>query len=236
MTLSDVTSDRVAPAAPNRETAATGSHEPDASGALPLTVIEPQGGWRALDVAELWRYRELLWVLTERDIKVRYKQTVLGFAWAIIQPVMMMVVFSIFFGRLASMPSDGLPYPIFVYAGLLPWTFFAAAITTSASSLVNSAGLVSKVYFVKSEKRAIIPAVTHVDGSGRVQTVYRQTNPRYWQLIECFRELTGVPIVLNTSFNENEPVVCRPEEALDCFLRTSMDVLVLGNSFISRSR
>lgn len=78
--------------------------------------------------------------------------------------------------------------------------------------------------------------MTHVDGSGRLQTVYRQTNPRYWQLIESFRELTGVPIVLNTSFNENEPVVCRPEEALDCFLRTNMDVLVLGNVLISRKR
>jgi hypothetical protein len=236
MTLSGLTSDRASPAAPDRPTDAGGAHEPAASGPLPLTVIEPQRGWRALDVAELWRYRELLWVLTERDIKVRYKQTVLGFAWAIIQPVMMMAVFSIFFGRLANMPSDGLPYPIFVYAGLLPWTFFAAAITTSASSLVSSAGLVSKVYFVRPEKRAVIPAVTHVDGSGRLQTVYRQTNLRYWQLIESFRELTGVPIVLNTSFNENEPVVCRPEEALDCFLRTSMDVLVLGSWFISRAR
>ena len=88
-----------------------------------------------------------------RDIKVRYKQTVLGFAWAIIQPVMMMVVFSIFFGRLAQMPSDGFPYPIFVYAALLPWTFFANSITSSASSLVGSSHLISKVYF----PRLIIP-------------------------------------------------------------------------------
>src|SRR5262249_32271820 len=94
-----------------------------------VTIIEPQTGWRALDLRELWAYRELLWVLTVRDVKVRYKQTVLGFAWAIIQPVMMMVVFSIFFGRLAQMPSDGYPYPIFVYAALLPWTFFQTAIS-----------------------------------------------------------------------------------------------------------
>ena len=81
-------------------------------------------------------------------------------------------------------------------------------------------------------KRPLIPAVTHVDGSGRLQTVYRQTNPRYWRLIERSAQLTGVPMVLNTSFNENEPVVCRPEEALDCFLRTQMDVLVLGNHLV----
>src|SRR5262245_29078502 len=118
-----------------------------------VTIIEPQSGWRLLDWKELWAYRELLYVLTVRDIKVRYKQTVLGFAWAIIQPVMLMIVFSIFFGRLANMPSDGHPYPIFVYAALLPWTFFANSITNSANSLVGSANLVSKVYF----PRLIIP-------------------------------------------------------------------------------
>src|ERR1041384_6808381 len=102
-----------------------------------VTMIEPQKGWRILDLKELWAYRELLYVLTIRDIKVRYKRTALGFAWAIIQPVMLMVVFSIFFGRLAQMPSDGHPYPIFVYAALLPWNFFANAITSSANSLVG---------------------------------------------------------------------------------------------------
>jgi len=91
-----------------------------------------------------------------------------------------------------------------------------------------------KVFPIREEKRPQIPAVTHVDGSGRLQTVYRHTNPRYYRLIETFGNLTGVPIVLNTSFNENEPVVCRPEEALDCFLRTKMDVLVLGDYFIQR--
>jgi carbamoyltransferase len=91
-----------------------------------------------------------------------------------------------------------------------------------------------QVYQIRREKRALIPAVTHVDGSGRLQTVYRQTNPLFWHLIVAFREFSGVPMVLNTSFNENEPVVCRPEEALDCFLRTKMDVLVLGKWFIER--
>jgi carbamoyltransferase len=84
------------------------------------------------------------------------------------------------------------------------------------------------------ERRPQIPAVTHVDGSGRLQSVYKQTNPRYWALIEAFHQITGIPMVLNTSFNENEPVVCTPAEALDCFLRTKMDVLVLGETFIRR--
>ena len=92
----------------------------------------------------------------------------------------------------------------------------------------------TQVYPVRPGKRALIPAVTHVDGSGRLQTVRRQANPRYYSLIEAFGGLTGVPLVLNTSFNENEPIVCRPEEALGCFLRTQMDVLVLGDWFIER--
>lgn len=92
-----------------------------------------------------------------------------------------------------------------------------------------------QVYQIREEKRALIPAVTHVDGSGRLQTVYQQTNPRYWRLIEAFREITGVPMVLNTSFNENEPVVCRPTEALECFLRTKMDLLVIGNWMVRRA-
>jgi lipopolysaccharide transport system permease protein len=118
-----------------------------------LTVIRPTRGWRSLDLKALWAYRELLWVLTMRDIKVRYKQTVLGVAWAVIQPVMLMLVFSIFFGRLAKMPSDGIPYPVFAYAGLLPWTFFSNALSNSAGSLVGSSQLISKVYF----PRLIIP-------------------------------------------------------------------------------
>ena len=106
-----------------------------------------------LNWRELWAYRELLWVLTARDIKVRYKQTVLGAAWAIVRPVLTMLIFSVVFGTLAKMPSDGFPYPVFVYAALLPWTFFATAISTSGQSLVGSTNLVSKVYF----PRLIIP-------------------------------------------------------------------------------
>ena len=118
-----------------------------------VTEITPPRGWRMLDWRELWAYRELLTVLTMRDIKVRYKQTVLGAGWAIIRPFLTMVIFSVVFGQLAKMPSDGYPYPVFVYAALLPWTFFAAAISTSGQSLIGSSGLVSKVYF----PRLIIP-------------------------------------------------------------------------------
>jgi lipopolysaccharide transport system permease protein len=117
------------------------------------TYIEPPKGWRMLDWRELWAYRELLWVLTARTLKVRYKQAVLGVAWALLKPVMTMLIFSVIFGRLAKFPSDGLPYPIFVFAGLLPWMFFSQAISASSQSLVGSTQLVSKVYF----PRMIIP-------------------------------------------------------------------------------
>jgi lipopolysaccharide transport system permease protein len=116
-------------------------------------VIEPRRGWRGLDLRELWAHRELFRVLAERDIRVRYKQTVLGFAWAILQPVTTMVIFSAVFGQFAKVPSDGQPYPIFAYAALLPWLLFASAVTSAAQSLVGSAHLVSKVYF----PRLIIP-------------------------------------------------------------------------------
>jgi lipopolysaccharide transport system permease protein len=120
---------------------------PAASPSTRTLVIEPKRGWRAVDFHELWAYRELFRVLAERDIRVRYKQTVLGFAWAILQPVFMMVIFSLVFGNFAKMPSDGLPYPIFTYAALLPWMFFANSVTAASQSLVNATHLVSKVYF-----------------------------------------------------------------------------------------
>jgi lipopolysaccharide transport system permease protein len=119
---------------------------PEATG-TPVMRIEPSRGWVSLKLRELWEYRELLYFLTWRDIKVRYKQTVLGAAWAIIQPFFTMVVFSLFFGTLAKMPSDGIPYPIFSYAALVPWTFFAHGLTQSSNSLVSSANLIKKVYF-----------------------------------------------------------------------------------------
>jgi lipopolysaccharide transport system permease protein len=110
-------------------------------------VIEPPRRWEALDLRDIWRYRELLYFLTWRDIKVRYKQTAIGAAWAVLQPLLTMVVFSVLFGALIRVPSDGLPYPVFAYAGLLPWNFFAAALTRASGSLVNDASLITKVYF-----------------------------------------------------------------------------------------
>src|SRR5258708_34876662 len=115
--------------------------------AFPTFRIDPPSGWSRIGFRELWDYRELLYFLTWRDIKVRYKQTVLGAAWAIIQPLFMMLVFSLFFGKLARVPSDGIPYPIFTFCALLPWQLFAHALTESSNSLVANERLITKVYF-----------------------------------------------------------------------------------------
>jgi len=122
--------------------------------------IEPSHGWVALKLKELWEYRELLYFLTWRDIKVRYKQTVMGALWAIIQPFFTMVVFSLFFGKLAKVPSDGLPYPLFAYAALVPWTFFAFGLGHSSNSLVGSANLLKKIYF----PRLVVPIASVLSG------------------------------------------------------------------------
>lgn len=126
----------------------------------PLVVIEANRVWSGLYFRDLWAFRELLYFLTWRDVKVRYKQTELGVAWAIIQPLFTMLVFTLFFGRLAGVPSDNVPYPVFAYAGLLAWTFFANAITNSGNSLVGSANLITKVYF----PRMLIPAAAVAAG------------------------------------------------------------------------
>ncbi len=127
---------------------------------LPVLVIRPKKGFVSLNLREIWNYRELLFFLVWRDIKVRYKQTALGAAWAVIQPVMTMIVFSIFFGRLAKIPSDGVPYPIFAYTALLPWQLFAFALTESSNSLVGSQNLITKVYF----PRLVIPLASVLAG------------------------------------------------------------------------
>ncbi|MBI3763485.1 MAG: ABC transporter permease [Chloroflexi bacterium] len=126
----------------------------------PAVLIRPQRAWGDLGWHELWEYRELLYFLVWRDLKVRYKQTALGAAWAIIQPFFTMVVFSLFFGRLARVPSEGIPYPIFAYVALLPWTYVSSAIGQAANILVGSANLITKVYF----PRVIMPAATVVAG------------------------------------------------------------------------
>lgn len=126
----------------------------------PLIRIRPSRKWVALNLGDLWAYRELLFFLTWRDVKVRYKQTLLGAAWAVIQPLLTTIIFTLFFGRLAGIPSDGIPYLLFAYAGLLPWTFFSNALTNSGNSLVGSANLITKVYF----PRMIIPGAAVAAG------------------------------------------------------------------------
>ena len=112
-----------------------------------VTIILPPNGWQLINARELWQFRELLFFLVWRDVKVRYKQTVLGAAWAVLQPVMMMVVFTIFFGRMAKVSSGNWPYSLFAYSGLLPWTFFATAISNAGNSVVGSERLITKIYF-----------------------------------------------------------------------------------------
>jgi lipopolysaccharide transport system permease protein len=135
------------------ETPPGSEREPAASETV-LITIEPTKSWVSLRLRDLWQYRELLYFLTWRDVKVRYKQTLLGAAWAILQPLLTMLIFTLLFGRLAGIKSEGLPYPIFAYGGLLIWTFFANSVTNSGNSLVGSANLITKIYF----PRMIIPA------------------------------------------------------------------------------
>lgn len=129
-------------------------------GEIPTFFIRPASSWSSIGLKELWEYRELLYFLVWRDVKVRYKQTALGAAWAIIQPLMMMVVFSLFFGYLAKVPSDGIPYPIFTFCALLPWQLFAHALTESSNSLVANERLITKVYF----PRLVVPLAAVLGG------------------------------------------------------------------------
>ena len=127
---------------------------------LPITYLRPAKGLAALNLKDLWDYRELIYFLTWRDLKVRYKQTVLGFAWVMIQPIINMVVFTILFGTLLQVPTDGIPYPIFTFAALLPWLYFAGSLIRSSTTLVGSASLISKVYF----PRMVIPIAGVLSG------------------------------------------------------------------------
>jgi lipopolysaccharide transport system permease protein len=125
----------------------------EATAPLPVAILEPSQGWHLVDIRELWRFRELLYFLTWRDIKVRYKQTALGAAWALLQPFLMMLVLSIFFGRMAHVSSGGQPYALFAFSGLLPWTYFATAIAGAGNSVIGSERLITKIYF----PRLIVP-------------------------------------------------------------------------------
>jgi lipopolysaccharide transport system permease protein len=134
-------------------TAAVGPAEATPADAAPHVRIRPTGRWQVLSFADLWAYRELLVFLVWRDVKVRYRQTALGMAWAVLQPVLMMAAFTVFFGKLAGLPTGGVPYPLFAFAGLIPWLFFAAAVSTAGNSVVGSERLVTKIYF----PRIVIP-------------------------------------------------------------------------------
>ena len=129
---------------------------PSAEGGTDLFLIKPTRGWRFLNVRELLQYRELLYFLIWRDLRVRYKQTVIGVGWVVLQPLLMMSIFTLVFGRLARMPSGGVPYPIFVYSGLLAWIYFSTALSQGSASLISNANLISKIYF----PRLIIPLVS----------------------------------------------------------------------------
>jgi lipopolysaccharide transport system permease protein len=163
----------------------------------PLVIIEARPGWRAINLRELWTYRELLYFLIWRDVKIRYKQTLLGAAWAIIQPLLTMVIFTFIFGRVAQIDSGGIPYPVFAYAALLPWTFFANATNSSGNSIVGSAHLITKVYF----PRMIIP-VSAV-GAGLVD--FAVASPMlaalmfYYHIPLTWNLLLFVPLVLLTT-------------------------------------
>jgi lipopolysaccharide transport system permease protein len=135
------------------------SADPNQSQGMHL-VLEPPRGWQTLDLKELWRYREMLVFFAWRDIKVRYRQTVLGAAWAVLQPVLTMIIFSVIFGELAKLPSEGIPYPVFTFTALLPWQLFAFALTSSSNSLIANQQLITKVYF----PRLIIPISSIIAG------------------------------------------------------------------------
>lgn len=128
--------------------------------ALQTTLIKPPSGWSALNLRDVWNYRELIYFMTWRDLKVRYKQTLLGAAWAILKPFLTMIVFTIFFGNLAGVPSDGVPYPIFSFSGLLPWELFASALTVASHSLVSNRHMITKIYF----PRMILPISSVLSG------------------------------------------------------------------------
>src|SRR5690606_31268042 len=119
----------------------------DPAGTVPVVHIRATSGWAPVSLSELWHYREVIYFLAWRDVKARYKQTIFGASWAIFQPLIQMVIFTVIFGKVAKLPSDGIPYPIFSFAALVPWTFFANSVTKASTSLVTSAGMVNRIYF-----------------------------------------------------------------------------------------
>jgi lipopolysaccharide transport system permease protein len=133
-----------------------------AASSHPVVILRPSGRFTRLNLGDLWEYRDLLYFLVWRDIKVRYKQTALGAAWAVLQPLLTMVAFSVFFGKLAKVPSNGIPYPVFTFAALLPWQLFSYSMTEAGNSLIGSQNLITKIYF----PRLVIPIAAVLGGSG----------------------------------------------------------------------
>ncbi len=172
--------------------------------------------WRSVDLRELWNYRELLYFLVWRDVKVRYKQTLLGVTWAVIQPLFAMLIFAFFFGRIAKLPSDGMPYPLFAYAGLLPWTLFSNAITSGSNSMIASSNLITKVYF----PRLLVPIAA-------VST----------SLIDfAFALLMFVPLSLNSHFRPSvNAVIAIPLSTLLVFL-TALGLSIWLSALVVRFR
>lgn len=162
----------------------------------PVVVIERSRPWGASDLRELWAYRELLLFLIWRDVKVRYKQTALGVAWVVVQPVVQMVIFTLLFGRLAGLEAHtgGVPYPLFAFAGLLPWTFFSAAVTNSGNSLVGSAHLITKVYF----PRVLVPAAAVAAGlvDLLVSSAVMVALLAYYRVVPSWEALVAVPFLV----------------------------------------
>ena len=159
----------------------------------PVVTIEPSKRWVSLQLHDLWQHRELLFFLTWRDVKVRYKQTLLGAAWAILQPLLTMLIFTLLFGRLAGIKSDGVPYPLFAYAGLLIWTFFANAVTNSGNSLVGSANLITKIYF----PRMIIPGAAVGAGLVDLSIAFLiQIGLMFYYHVAVSRAILMVPVLL----------------------------------------
>lgn len=162
-----------------------------------LLVIEPSPRWRPIDLGEVWRYRELLYFFVWRDVKVRYKQTVLGIAWAVIQPLLATLIFAFFFGRVAKLPSDGIPYPLFAYAGLLPWTFFANAFVAGSMSVLAGSHLITKVYF----PRVLVPIASVITGLFDFAVALVMIVPLLflWRTVPSPAALLGVPAAMLTA-------------------------------------
>ena len=157
-----------------------------------VLIIKPSSAWRSVDLRELWKYRELLYFFVWRDVKVRYKQTTLGITWAILQPFLAMVTFTFFFGKIAKLPSDGIPYPLFAYAALLPWNLFSSSVTAGSMSLIAGSNLITKVYF----PRIIIPiaAVLTVLVDFLVACVMLIPLMIWWKAMPSSAAFVGVPL------------------------------------------